>query len=284
MKVIVGGPITELYDLGSDPGENHELGEVDPASRLRGVIDEMTGGETRIDILASLRSDPDPDRKELLESLGYLGGTDSGEGSASRFPHPTTALPEWRKFQESKALYRKAVTLAVGGSYDAAIVLFDSVLAGSPRADVFFNRGMARRKNGDESGFREDLKSSLAMDGNYISALSMQASLDHQAGRTDQALAGWKKIHQLDSRNVPTLKALGQWYAERKDWERALPYIRSLVNELPRDPTHRYNLGVAASEAGNYSEARSAFEIFLRVAPGDPRATDVRQILTELEG
>lgn len=279
---LIAGPTDELYDLASDPREMHELEDAGPAGRLAGILEEMTGGETRRDVLEALSGAEDPGRKELLESLGYIS-PDPG-GTARDYPHPRDALPLWVERQRTKALYRKGVTLAVAGRYEIAVAVFDTVLTRDPRADVHYNRGLARRHLGDEAGFREDIRAALAIDADYIPALSMQAALDHEAGRDTEAVAAWKHIYELNPHHVPTLRALAAWHAGREEWEQALRYLRTQVNETPEDAGVRFNLGIAAARAGYANEARTHLEAFLRQAPTDPKAESVREILEQLGG
>jgi tetratricopeptide (TPR) repeat protein len=226
----------------------------------------------------------DPDRKELLESLGYIGGSDDPSADPDTYPDPREALPKWVQHQKTKGLYRKAMAFAVQERYKEAVALFDSVLVREQRADVYYNRGMAYRRMGNKAGFRSDLERALRMDDTYIPALKMKATLAEETGRSQEAHEQWVRILEMDTDNASALRALAEWHAQRGEWDASLPYLRSLVNQSPESLSNRYNLGYAAAQAGRNDEARTHLETFLRIAPGDSRAAAVRELLAGLPG
>jgi len=277
-KLITGEPV-ELYDLGSDPHELHDLGPTLPAPELEEELNRMTGGETRADIVAALREEPDPGRKELLESLGYIGG-DEEAVTEGQFPPPREELPNWLAYQERKRRYRVAVTLAARGRYAEAIALFDSVLVEDPdRADAYYNRGITRRNLGDVTGFMEDVNHALRVNPDFVPAIQAKAAWTGEQGNLSQSYALWTRVHDLDPSNVAALRALAGRWMQANEPIKALPFLRELVQEIPEDPTARFNLGLAAWKAGKRDEAREHLEVFLQLAPNDKRAPSVREML-----
>jgi len=69
---------------------------------------------------------------------------------------------------------------------------------------------------------------------------------------------------------------------KKASYSEALPYLRTLVSNLPQDASARFNLGLAALKAGRQAEAREHLEAFLNLAPQDPRAPEVRNLLQNL--
>jgi arylsulfatase A-like enzyme/Flp pilus assembly protein TadD len=278
-KLITGEPV-ELYDLSADPGELESLGPVAPAPEMTAELERLTGGETRADIITDLSEEPDPGRRELLESLGYIGGDGSVSVEEGSFPHPRDELANWLEYQEQKRRYRIAVTLASRGRYEEAIALFDTVLVEAPdRADVYYNRAVARRGLGDEAAYLGDLESALRVNPDYVPALQLMAQRREQQGSLQEAYALWTRVYELDPSQTPALQALATRWLKQDQPAKALPYLRQLVQESPEDPTARFNLGLAAWNSGNQGEAREHLELFLQLAPGDPRASSVREML-----
>lgn len=68
----VDGPYIELYDLQADPGEGHDLSREDPerVERMLPVLEDWYRPRQEFPGPESL----DPDAREALESLGYVGG------------------------------------------------------------------------------------------------------------------------------------------------------------------------------------------------------------------
>ena len=280
---LIQGPTSELFNLAQDPKELNDLGDVDPAPRLRAHLESLTGGETRGEVLAALRNDTDTDRKELIESLGYLSGETSEPAKEKDYPHPKDQLPKWLRGQKDKAYYRKGVTLAMRGQYVEAIVIFDSVLTKTPnRIDAIFNRGLSKQKLGDEAGFLADLKRTRELDDSYVPALAVTAHLDQQAGRKELAHERWLRVQELEPNRTDALNALSEWHLKREEWKEALPFLRSLVSELPQNASARLNLGLAAAHSGRVQEARTHLETFLRLDPGHERISQVQDMLMKL--
>jgi arylsulfatase A-like enzyme/Flp pilus assembly protein TadD len=280
---LIAGPSRELYDLAADPHEEHDLSATGDTTALARDLRTMTGGETRDQVLAGLSGDIDPHRKELLESLGYLGTSDAARAPGHVYPDPREELPKWSQAQREKALYRKAMTLALEGNFAQALVLFDSVAVGNPgQADLFYNRGLTKRRLGDEAGFRSDLDRALRLDDRYLPAQTLMAKIEADEGHPDRAQARWRHVLEVDPNNVAALTALSEADLKAGKIEEALPYLRSLVSATPDDADARYNLGLAARQTGHLPEAREHLEAFLRLAPADQRAGLVRKLLGDL--
>jgi tetratricopeptide (TPR) repeat protein len=291
---LISGPEIQLFDLAKDLHEGAPVWDgnrerIDRARerlvyRLRQDLNTMTGGETRQAILTALGRSTEPGRHELLESLGYIAGDEApSDHPAHDYPNPEDELPRWEAAQKEKALYRRGLSLATHGRLQEAIAAFDTVLTREPnRADVHYNRALARRKLGDEPGFTADLNAALAADPRYLPALTARANLEEKEGRTDQALKTWSQALEIEPTNTEALRGLSEIYLRKNALDKALPLLRSLVSALPQDAPARLNLGLAALKTGHEGEAREHLEAFLNLAPGDPRAGEVRQLLQNL--
>ena len=283
-RKLISGPRSEVYDLEQDPSETHPIADPAQVSELQTKLSQLTHGETREAILSALGRANEPERHELLESLGYLTGDEPEPASDGRtYPDPHDELPRWEMAQKEKALYRRGMTFATHGRYPEAIAVFDTVLAHEPdRADVYYNRGLARRKLGDEAGFRGDLAASLRADSRYVPALTARANDEERSGDAHAARDTWKRILELEPVNTSALQGLSEGYLRQNAYNEALPYLRRLVSATPEDAPARLNLGLAAAKAGRKEEAREHIEAFLRLAPGDPRAAELQKLLSEL--
>jgi tetratricopeptide (TPR) repeat protein len=62
----------------------------------------------------------------------------------------------------------------------------------------------------------------------------------------------------------------------------AVEMYRRIASASPKDPSVQLELAQAAESAGDYPSAVQAYETFLRLAPGDPTAPEVRRILRDL--
>jgi len=74
-----------------------------------------------------------------------------------------------------------------------------------------------------------------------------------------------------------------QAYAEAEQSARAaVDAYRRIVAIEPKDPSVRLELGRAAQDAGDLPTAIEAYQAFLRLAPDDPTAPEVRRLLRQL--
>jgi cytochrome c-type biogenesis protein CcmH/NrfG len=63
---------------------------------------------------------------------------------------------------------------------------------------------------------------------------------------------------------------------------KAVDAYRRVAALSPNDPNVQIELAQAAGDAGDYATAAAAYEKFLKLAPDDPTAPEVRRILREL--
>ena len=72
-------------------------------------------------------------------------------------------------------------------------------------------------------------------------------------------------------------------YGEAQDASRrAVDVYRKIVAASPKDPAVRLELGQAAQTAGDTASAIEAYQDFLRLAPDDPTAPEVKRLLKQL--
>lgn len=245
---LIHGPRDEFYDLVSDPRERADLGALHPAAGpLREEMESIVRGDPPAAVLRSWTAE-DEGRRELLESLGYVGaGPASADPPADR-PHPLDQLPRWKERQRNRVRFREAGLLIRQGDLAAARAKLDTFLVEEPdRADAWHNRALVRKQQGDAEGARADLREALRVDPGYAPALEETAADLVAQGRIEEALT----------------------------------YLRRLVETNPQDADAHYNLGVAARTLGLREEARAHLERFLSLAPQDARAPRVREVLDE---
>ena len=63
---------------------------------------------------------------------------------------------------------------------------------------------------------------------------------------------------------------------------KAVDSYRKIAAVTPRDPNVQLELAQAAQGAGDFATAATAYEAFLRLAPNDPTAPEVKRILRQL--
>lgn len=280
---LVSGPRSELYDLAGDPRELHDLGDADPAARLADVLATMVGDDDPEEVFLTARGGSDPERRKLLESLGYVGGSNGSSDLLAERPHPADELPGWLDEQWSRTLLRDAAVLAEADKLAEARTLVDSVLVLAPDyTDAYYLRGELARQRGDRAAAAAAYGEAVSLDPQHLRAQAGLAALAEEEGRMNEALERWKLVFMADAAHVPALVFLSSWYLRKSAPGKALPFLRRLVSQRPMDAAARFNLGLTAFRTEREEEARRHLEIFLRLAPDSPQAADAQTILEEI--
>src|SRR5688572_10851900 len=126
---LIAAPRPELFDLAADPGETTNVIERHRAEarRLAALLQEI---EAR-PVVGTAQSIADPETRERLRALGYLGsaapagGLAAGAATAANLPDPKDRLALRERLTAAQEALEK-------GRGDAALKIFDEVLAVEP--------------------------------------------------------------------------------------------------------------------------------------------------------
>jgi choline-sulfatase len=280
---LIRGNDDRFYDLAEDPGEIHPLAAAPDAARLRRFLDTISDDDPPAAVLTRAAGRVDPARREMLESLGYVGAADAPASAGAAYPDPETELPAWTRLQVSKTMLLRAQSLLEAGQGGPGTALVDSVLARNPDlAEAWYVRGLARvRLAADTTGARADFRACLERDPRHLGAHRELALLAGASGDDAGARAEWERVHELDATDPDALIHLAEWHLHRGEFESALPYLRSLADQKPDDPSVRFDLALAAHRAGHAEEAEKNFRTYLRLDPEGETADEVRKLLGE---
>jgi arylsulfatase A-like enzyme len=182
-KWIAGAGRGELYDVANDPGETADLGRRPPADDLAKSLARLAVDDDPEAVLRLAHGRPEPERTELLEGLGYIGGG-AGPARLKARPHPLDALPRWLDTQRAKSLFKLAYLRIDSGRLEEGLSLLDRALdldAGQP--DIWYLRGYGRRLAGDLAGARDDFARCLALNPGHAAAFTDHADLESMATR-----------------------------------------------------------------------------------------------------
>ena len=227
----------------------------------------------------------DPETREKLAALGYLGGVAAPGGEA--LPDPKAQLP-------TLADLRRAADHLDRGELTAAVPLYRSALDANPRmldgwlalADVLRRLGRveeavdALRRAYEASGGDVELARQAAagyelLGRRYLEQQAWEAARDasrQAVALEDERPLAWNHLgvarHQL-----------GERLAALEAWERAVELDGAQLDVL-------YNLGTRAAELGRAEQAKRALESFVEQAPAERYRRELRQarvLLARLE-
>jgi arylsulfatase A-like enzyme/Tfp pilus assembly protein PilF len=232
----ISAPRPELYDLGADPGERHDLAERDPdrTAELAAALDAMVAGDDALEV-AEGHVAADPETIERLRSLGYLSGS-VRPAAGRRDVDPKDRIVAYEAFVEG---YEEATEAVRGGRWAAAERQLRELDQAVP--DQFLIQhylGRAALGRGDPAAAIELLERSLTLSPSFYS---------------------------------PTFVELARAYAQSGQPQRAIELLADAVGLYPDNFAIRFNLGYHLQAAGRLDEALAAYLRAAELVPGYPQ-------------
>jgi choline-sulfatase len=238
----IRAPRPELYDLSTDPGETKNLAGERPAAvaEREEWLSARSGGE------APAPAPVDPETRERLEALGYVGG-DTGPAPVGPRADPKDKIATWEAYKEALALRRE-------GRSGPAVAALRAVLADNPAMrDAWEALGRTLAGMGREREALAALETAVRLAPERASAHLALARVHALAGDTDQAARHAQAAAATQPGEGYELLAeirLGQGRPDE-----AASLARRSVSADPRRATSHFVLAVVARRAGRCGEA-----------------------------
>jgi choline-sulfatase len=257
-------PIPELFDLSTDPREEHNLAASQPArvDALRNELGRLRG------LRRAIGSRPETaETRERLKSLGYLAA--SGNSLAARY----SEADDPKRLIALDALMQDVVSLYLTGNLPAAIARCRELIAQRPDMPLsFLYLGQIAREAGDLNEAIDALRKAVALaPDNAESAALLGASLT-QAGQAAEASA---ILEQYERKHDPDVEVLSTHALALARMGRAKDALATLTRARDLDSSNAMlavTAGTVNLMAGDRGAARDQFESALRMNPGLARA------------
>jgi len=223
--------------------------------------------------------------------------------------HETIARPSSGSFSDGEAAY-------AAGKYGDAVKLFDQYTEQKPKNPWgHYMLGLSAWKAGDfeksEKSFNEALRlepdhfksllhlSRLMIDQkryeDALVRLTHAGELGPQSadvqrllaraysgyGKTDEAVAAYRRTIELDTRDAWAMNNLGFLLIEKERYDEALPVLQKAVSLQKSVAVFHNNLGMALEHTGNIKGAAAEYRTALIVESGYEKA---KENLTRIEG
>jgi tetratricopeptide (TPR) repeat protein len=254
-------PIPELYDLSSDPREEHNLAAAQPArvAALRALLAPFRTAATPQAETAETR--------ERLRSLGYLAAT--GNPLPARF----TAADDPKRLIALDALLQNILDLYHAGNLTAASAKCRELIERRPDMPLsFIYLAQIERDRGNLDEAVKALRTVIALEpGNTEAAALLGASLT-QAGRPEEASAMLEAYARTREPDVEVLTAHAHALARSG---RSREALAALARARELDSSNAMLLVHTATVllmAGDRQAARAQFDAALGLNPDLPRA------------
>ena len=195
----IEAPEAELYDLGSDPGEQHNLATERPA--VAAVLKQKL--EERLQRFAPPKSSPqadsslNPDAAEKLRALGYMAyrAPTAAAGTSTGLPDPK------HKLDVFNAILRATDLLQLGNLAEAKSLL-ETVRQKDPQMYLvpFLLAEAAIRRNEPDTAVAE-FRKTLELNPGFDQAMTGLARALHTTGQDDEARQWLDKALQFNPHN-----------------------------------------------------------------------------------
>lgn len=103
--------------------------------------------------------------------------------------------------------------------------------------------------------------------GDGLAGLQKKATEMHRAGNLSAAADFYKKILDIDARDINALTNLGTIHLQNENLEEAIRLIGASVAVNPRQPVALNNLGCAFQDAGRHGDALERYDAALALVP-----------------
>jgi arylsulfatase A-like enzyme/Flp pilus assembly protein TadD len=258
---LIDAPQPELYDLQSDPREEHNVHGQQPrtAEALRAALTRLMGGGQGAMNVTQL----DRETVAKLAALGYVGaGAEPGRAAPERARmDPQTMIGIFNRL-------RRANTAVRDRRYDEALPLLQQVLREDPRnafaIQVMGSAEMGRRRFEAAAGW---FKKYLELVPNSAYAHHWIAICHLNRGARDEALRESEATLAIDPRFADARVLRGGILAARGAYAEAITELRAAVESDPAKPVLRLDLAKVLAEARRPAEARAEYEAALRIQP-----------------
>lgn len=225
----IHAPRPELYDLGSDPAQRHDLRE--EQRRVAAAMRDRLEPHIR---QAPAPATVDPEQARKLAALGYLGTAVSVD--------PGGALPDPKDEIESFRDLRKAFEHFMAGRHAAALRLTDELVAENPRmADAWGLRARSLDALERPEDALESAKRALRLAPGAMQIVQLVAEIALRLGRLDEAASHAELLLQYDP--LKANEILGNVALRRGDFEEAAARFREALQAAESHPMAAIALG-----------------------------------------
>jgi tetratricopeptide (TPR) repeat protein len=183
-------------------------------------------------------------------------GPPSRNGKTALSPTRQGELPE-----EAAELFRKASELILKDRPAEAIPLLRRALELAPnQGRIHHYLGYALMLTSQRPAAQKEFETALKLEpGNVYSEYFLALTLDKE-GQRDQALALYEAILASGDVIYDTYQRLGQAYARKKEFPKALAMTQQALELTPWDGALRYQLATIYRQLGRTEEAKQEFE------------------------
>jgi choline-sulfatase len=261
----IDAPEPELYDLGTDPGELHNLydrqrskaaalREHIAAIRASSSTDRSTSSET-----------PDALAISALRSLGYLSGA-APSGRVESDIDPKDRIGDFEEFGRASAL-------ASIGRLAESSALLEKLHGKLPDVpNILVSLGLNQEHAGRYTDAARNFARVVEQDPADARAHFDLALCYHQINQSEKAVRELRAALAIEPWYTRAEELLADIYLQKREYGQARANLGHILSVDPDNYTAHYNLGVLAAMQENWTEAQQQVLSALRTDPGSAEA------------
>jgi arylsulfatase A-like enzyme/Tfp pilus assembly protein PilF len=283
---VIDAPRPELYDIDRDPEEQTNLYESRRAlgDRLIGQLRALEAGFDKTQA-ALPASDVDPEARERLAALGYVGSfvASAGDSRTGR-SDPKDKIDLFNKLGMAAEL---AKDRGPDGKppFDRIRTLLEEVVATDAAViDAWFMLGTQHLAHGTVEKSIQYFKRTLELKPDYDLAVFNLAQAYRRLGDDDAALAGFEHYLTLDPKDPYVHYQMGEIWMDRGDLPKAEGLFRRALEIDPQVAAAKNALGVLALQRGDSVSAEKLIREALATKPSVRLAHFNLALLAEQRG
>ncbi len=261
----IDAPAPELYDLASDPNEQHNL--YDQQKAEAGALRERIGAvrASAPALSATKQGAPSADTAAALRSLGYL----SGSSTTSRIEPRIDPKGRIKDFER----YVQALALSAGGQAAESNALLEPLAERLPDvAEIKMTMGMNRLRLGQGAEAEREFKKVIEVDPANAAAHYELGFVFFHSRQRDDAIREFKAALALEPWYTRADEALAEIYLQNKDFSQARDHLDHLLAVDPGSYTAHFNLGILAAMDKDWDGAQRHLQAAVRADPGSAEA------------
>ena len=178
-------------------------------------------------------------------------------------------------------VYAAVASLNITGAYESAAGAYNQAIDHDPQNPVWYV-SLARLEIGQKNmtGARDYIRKALAVKGDYVDAIFLQAQIEAGDGNIKEAIALSEETVMLAPNDVGALFQLGLLHYKDSSYDTAIAPLERALLIYPDYANAKYFLGLSYSKVGRTADAIVQFE---GLAKTNPDNVDVSLVLSNLK-
>ncbi len=268
-------PIPELYDLGADPREQTNLVASQATSReqMQSLLARFRAAEG-----AKVRGHEDPEVRERLASLGYVGARREIRDHYGEADDPK------RNIAFESAL-EAVIGRYVAGDLAGALSACEALVRDHPQVPLGLRHlSFLRRQAGNGPGAVEAGRRALAADPGSAEAAAELGHLLNDLGRPKETVVVLAPLARGSEPDLDVLLTYGIALAQTGQRDAAVATLQRARAADPSSALAAYDLGTIQVLFGDHEAARKEFEAAIQIDPEMARAYGSLGVLSAVSG